>query len=102
MNMRAKPFKTHLNSAYLNLYMKTGIVKLILLSHAKEAIGQASLNQGQITSLPVPLPPECEQNSIVAIVDELMVICDRLKTRIQETQATQVQLADAIVEQAVA
>jgi len=82
--------------------MKTGIAKLILLSQAKEAIGQASLNQGQITSLPVSLPPEYEQNCIVAIVDELKVICDRLKTRIQETQATQVQLADAIVEQAVA
>lgn len=102
MNMRAKPFTSHVSSEYLNLFMKTGMTKEILLSHAKEAISQASLNQGQISSLPVPLPPKAEQQRIVAKVDELMAICDTLKTRIEEAQATQVHLADAVVEQAVA
>jgi len=41
VNMRAKPYKAHLDSEYLNLYMKTEIAKIILLSHAKEAISQA-------------------------------------------------------------
>lgn len=50
----------------------------------------------------IPLPPLAEQHHIVAKVDELMALCDALKVRLQEAQTTQIQLADAIVEQAVA
>lgn len=37
-----------------------------------------------------------------AKVDELMALCDTLKTRLAEAQTTQIHLADTIVEQAVA
>ena len=50
----------------------------------------------------IPLPPTAEQHRIVAKIDELMTLCDALKAHIQDAQTTQVQLADAIVEQAVA
>ena len=102
MNMRAKPFSSQLSSAYLNLYMKTGMAKFVLRSHAKEAISQASLNQGQVSLLPMPLPPKEEQHRIVAKVNELIALCDTLKARLNEAQNTQAQLADAVVEQAVA
>ena len=39
---------------------------------------------------------------IVTKVEELMTLCDTLKSRLHKTQTTQVQLADTIVEQAVA
>ncbi|VAW81985.1 hypothetical protein MNBD_GAMMA13-2164 [hydrothermal vent metagenome] len=73
--------------------MKTSTAKFILLSYAKEAISQASLNQGQISSLPISLPPIEEQHR---------ALCDTLKAHLQDTQTTQTQLADAIVEQTVA
>jgi len=47
------------------------------------------------------MPPLSEQHRIVAKTDELMATCDELQARLQEAQATQVHLADAIVEQAV-
>lgn len=50
----------------------------------------------------IPIPPLNEQHRIVAKVDELMALCDALKARIAAAQTTQLQLADAIVEQAVA
>lgn len=50
----------------------------------------------------IPLPPLAEQHRIVAKVDELMALCDALKASIAAAQTTQLQLADAIVEQAVA
>ena len=48
------------------------------------------------------LPPLAEQHRIVAKVDELMALCDALKACLAEAQATQIHLADAIVERAVA
>jgi type I restriction enzyme S subunit len=47
------------------------------------------------------LPPLEEQQRIVAKVDELMTLCDQLKARLSDTQATQLHLTDAIVEQAI-
>lgn len=101
MNMRAKPFHDYLASSYLNLFMKSPFARAALFSHAKEAVGQASINQGQVSSLIAPLPPLEEQHRIVAKVDELMALCDQLKARLTQAQTTQLQLADAITEQAV-
>ncbi|MCF6237202.1 MAG: restriction endonuclease subunit S [Candidatus Marinimicrobia bacterium] len=44
-----------------------------------------------------PLPPIEEQHRIVAKVDELMALCDHLKTRLHKNQTTKLQLADTIV-----
>jgi type I restriction enzyme, S subunit len=49
----------------------------------------------------IPLPPLAEQHRIVAKVTELMVMCETLKELLNDAQTTQVQLADAIVEQSV-
>lgn len=62
---------------------------------------QTNLKKIQILSCPIPLPPLTEQHRIVAKVDELMAICNKLKARLNEAQTTQIHLADAIVEQAV-
>jgi len=63
--------------------------------------GQPNVNATALKSLVFPVPPMIEQRSIVAKIDELMTICDKLKARLQESQTTQIHLADAIVEQAV-
>jgi len=97
MNMRAKPFKDHLSAHYLNIFMLTKIAKKSIASFAKEAIGQASINQGQVSSMKTPIPPLAEQHRIVAKVDELMALCEQLKTRLADAQITQVHLADAVV-----
>lgn len=49
----------------------------------------------------IPIPPLNEQVRIVAKVDQLMILCDRLKERLQHAQHTKLRLADALVEQAV-
>lgn len=81
---------------------------LFLSMHAKKSFDKAAagavvqnLNADKVRALSVPLPPLAEQHRIVAKVDELMSLSDKLKTRLQEAQTTQIHLADAIVEQAV-
>jgi type I restriction enzyme S subunit len=61
---------------------------------------QPNVGIKSIQEFVVPLPPLPEQLSIVAKVDELMSLCDSLKTRLNQAQTTQLHLTDAIVEQA--
>jgi len=61
---------------------------------------RANLSMGNIAKFVIPFPPLAEQRRIVAKVDKMMDLCDTLKVRLNDAQATQVQLADAIVEQA--
>ncbi|WP_420893626.1 hypothetical protein [Pseudomonas oryzihabitans] len=53
-------------------------------------------------NLPLALPPLAEQHRIVAKFDQLMTLCDQLKALLNQARQIQVQLADALVEQAVA
>ena len=63
---------------------------------------RANLSMGNIAKFLVPVPPTAEQRRIVAKVDELMAICDTLKTRITESKTLHEQLANALVKQGAA
>ena len=51
--------------------------------------------RSEFRSLPIPLPPEKEQKRIVAKVDELMALCDRLEAQQQERETRHAALARA-------
>lgn len=53
-----------------------------------------------VSDLVFPLPPLEEQYRIVANVDELMSLCDQLKSRLHSVQQTQLHLADALTDAA--
>jgi type I restriction enzyme S subunit len=50
----------------------------------------------------VPLPPLAEQHRIVAKVDQLMTLCDQLKTRLTQARQLNEKLASTLVEHALA
>ena len=53
------------------------------------------LSSGQIENAVIPLPPLAEQKRIVAKVDELMALCDRLEAQQQERDTRHATLARA-------
>jgi|TARA_Y100000310_G_scaffold300484_1_gene336185 type I restriction enzyme S subunit len=69
------------------------------LTHLATGMTATGIKSAKLKEIPVPIPPLAEQHRIVAKVDRLMALCDTLKSRLNEIQATQVQLADAVVEQ---
>ena len=52
--------------------------------------------------MPLATPPLPEQHRIVTKIDELMALCDQLKSRITQASQLQKKLADVVVEQAIA
>lgn len=87
-------------SEFLKYSMDSSLLQDSIHSR-KRGGAQPCLYLSEISMFPFVLPPLAEQHRIVSKVDELMVLCDTLKTNLQNAQTTQLALADALVEQAV-
>jgi type I restriction enzyme, S subunit len=59
-------------------------------------------NTKSVATMPLALPPLAEQHRIVAQVDELMALCDRLEASLAATPATRRRLLDALLAEALA
>jgi type I restriction enzyme, S subunit len=58
------------------------------------------INQGTLVKLPIPLPPLAEQNRIVAKVDELMALCDRLEVQLANAKTEASRLLESVLHHA--
>ena len=58
---------------------------------------QPKMNQAKMNSIPVALPPLAEQRRIVAKVDELMAVCDRLEASLAVGEETRGRLVEAVL-----
>ena len=88
------------NVDYLRLLITSPFVKK-QSADGTEGIGNKNLVLRKIEVFLLAIPPSNEQQSIVAKVDELMVICDKLKERITSSNKLQQKLADVVIEQAI-
>jgi type I restriction enzyme, S subunit len=64
---------------------------------AKQTTNLASINMTQLRSCPLPIPPTGEQRRIIAKVDLLMALVDKLETQLAASRATATNLLSAIV-----
>ena len=82
---------------FIRLFVWSWRNQIIEMGHG---IAFPSISRQQIEDLPIPLPPLAEQHHIVAKVDELMALCDKLETQITDTTATRRQLLEATLHEA--
>jgi type I restriction enzyme S subunit len=59
-----------------------------------------NLNQSILLNLVIGLPPAAEQHRIVAMVDELMALCDRLEAQLTTAQSESRRLLESVLHQA--
>ncbi|MBE0471827.1 MAG: restriction endonuclease subunit S [Methyloprofundus sp.] len=88
-----------LDANYLDFSLSSDSFQEALL---EKATGSATpiINRGKWEELIVSLPPKQEQTRIVAKVNQLMTLCDQIKTQLQTAQHTQAQLAQSITQEA--
>lgn len=86
---------------YIKIYLRSQLYwnQLYL---ASMGTGQPNVNGSSLKNLKLPLPPVAEQKRIVAKVNDLMAICDRLIGKIKKAQEIQKLLSKTIVDNAVA
>jgi type I restriction enzyme S subunit len=65
-------------------------------------IAYKGLNLGILRGFPIPVPPLAEQKRIVAKVDALMALCDRLEASLTAASDTRRRLLDALLAEALA
>ncbi len=87
-----------------SLLDKLFLYHLFLSSHSRNAFSNAAagavvqnLNADKVRRLPVPLPPLAEQHRIVAKVDELMALCDRLEAGLARGEESRGRLVEAML-----
>jgi type I restriction enzyme S subunit len=85
------------NARYFEYFVRTA--KANLLEFAP-ATAQKNINLEILTQVLIPLPPLAEQRRIVAKVDALMALCDRLEAGLTATAATRRRLLDALLAEA--
>jgi type I restriction enzyme, S subunit len=59
--------------------------------------GNIGLSAGRIKTIKIPLPTLTEQRCIVAKIDQLMGLCDRLEQQIDETNSKQTALLNVVM-----
>jgi type I restriction enzyme, S subunit len=60
------------------------------------------VNMSVVRAYPIPIPPLTEQHRIVAKVDELMALCDRLEASLTTAADSRRCLLDALLAEALA
>ena len=99
------------SACYFNLanpiykqYLKLLIESPYFINYAMKSVSGTTIMNLSLFSMnnfPLLIPPCVEQHRIVAKVDELMALCDQLKSRIAVAKQLQQKLADVVVEQAI-
>jgi type I restriction enzyme S subunit len=86
---------------YANLAMNAPYFRVTqIVPELQQQCGQANVNGTKLRNMLIPLPPLAEQHKIVAKVNELMAVCDRLEKQLTIAQAESRHLLEAVLQHA--
>jgi type I restriction enzyme S subunit len=90
---------SELYDQYLKLFLESPVYWKQLQDGARGG-GQPNVNGQTLGRMTVTVPPKAEQCRIVAKVDELMALCDRLEAQLATAQTERRRLLEAVLYQA--
>jgi type I restriction enzyme S subunit len=97
--IRFKPHPSITNNQYMNASLNSDILKHIAQSIV-HGVGRPRLNQQQVKSLPIPLPPLSEQHAIVNRIETLFHRTSEVEERVATATAHADRLTQSILAKA--
>jgi len=86
---------------FVHLWCISPVGRIYLTTNASGAQKtMPKVNQGVLRAMPIPIPPLAEQHRIVAKVDALMALCDRLEASLTQVDTTRQRLLAALLHEA--
>jgi type I restriction enzyme S subunit len=85
----------------IRCFSESNIVRSDIESYCATTVGNWGISAANLKLVKFPLPPLAEQHRIVAKVEELMALCDRLKAQLTATETESRRLLEAVLHAAV-
>jgi type I restriction enzyme, S subunit len=97
---RVRPPSNEILPEWVMSYVNSLLGRAFFEEASKQTTNLASINMTQLRGCPIPLPPLAEQHRIVAKVDGLTALCDRLEAGLTAAADTRRRLLDALLAEA--
>jgi type I restriction enzyme S subunit len=85
--MRMRLDSSLIHPAYALAFLQTSSARRQILNSCKDAINQSSINQGDVRSIELPLPPKRLQDEFAAVLAQVSSVSDAVKTCEKELDA---------------
>ncbi len=95
--VRLRSAQSEIDTRYIWLALNSRQVREQIEKPIRSAVGLKNVNLTEFSNLQFWLPPFAEQHRIVAKVDELMTLCDRLEASLATGDDTRRSLLDALL-----
>ncbi len=82
-------------------FTESSAIRRDIEGYCATTVGNWGISASNLKDVKIPLPPIAEQHRIVAKVNELMALCDRLEAQLTITAFTRHQLLEATIDQAI-
>jgi len=81
-------------------FAESSVVRKDIESYCATTVGNWGISASNLKEVKIPLPPLPEQQRIVAKLDQLMTLCDRLESQLTTAQTESSLLLEAVLHQA--
>lgn len=82
---------------FVMAFLRAPTVRSSLIDSASQTTNIANISLAKLRPLSFPIPPLAEQHRIVAKVDELMALCDRMEAEQADAEAAHVTLVQTLL-----
>ena len=99
-NMMRLVLSNQMLPVFVSCYLRSFAGRKRLISQAKWAVNQASINQFDVCMTPIPLPPLAEQHSIVAEVERRLSVIEQAAAAVDASLKRAERLRQSILKRA--